>query len=69
MKTERRHELQTNQLADWLGESLLFVERYTKAIIATVVALAVVVLATFYLNYQSSRRQAAVWERYSMPPT
>jgi hypothetical protein len=64
MKTERRHELQTNQLADWLGESLLFVERYTKAIIATVVALAVVVLATFYLNYQSSRRQAAVWERY-----
>ena len=34
MKTERRHELQTNELADWLGHQFEHVKPHGKTILA-----------------------------------
>ena len=42
MKSEERHKLQQNELADWLGRSYAVIKPYANAILA-VVLLAVVV--------------------------
>jgi tetratricopeptide (TPR) repeat protein len=64
MKTARRHELQTNTLADWLGKEYETVRPYAKTLLGIV--LAAVVLVAFYLV--STRRSADVeareWTRY-----
>jgi hypothetical protein len=57
MKTERRHQLEHNQLADALGEQLGQVRPYFKTILAVVIAAAAVVVAVAVI---SSRRSAAM---------
>ena len=51
MKTARRHELQTNTLADWLGEAIESAKPYARLIGG--IALAGVVLVIFYFVMQS----------------
>lgn len=64
MKTERRHELATNSLADWLGEKIDALKPYSTAISATVLAVAVAVFAYVYWSQKNQARQAAGWEKY-----
>lgn len=64
MKTARRHELQTNELADWLGDVLKTAEQYSRAIIASVVAVAVIAGLYAYQRYQSAAREAQLWDSY-----
>lgn len=64
MKTERRHELETNDLADWLGHSIERTRPYFSAITAGVVAVVVIVGAVAVLRYRSQVRQAEGWDRY-----
>ena len=64
MKTERRHELQTNVLADWLGEKIDALKPYSTAISATVLAAAVAVFAYVYWSQKNQVRQARAWEEY-----
>ena len=61
MKTERRHELQTNELADWLGTTIQFIEANFRTVLGVIVALAVVVGAGFYLKSESATRRGQAW--------
>lgn len=64
MKTERRHELAKNDLANWLGEQIEALRPYSGAISASVLAAAVLIFAAvlFYQKHQATSSQA--WEDY-----
>ena len=64
MKTERRHELQKNQLADSLAHWIEAAKPYSRAALALVVAAVVAIFAWGYLSNQSSRRAADGWNAY-----
>lgn len=64
MKTERRHELQTNQLADALGRATESAKPYAKVALGVVVAVAVIAVAVWYLNQQAEATRAEGWDRY-----
>lgn len=64
MKTERRHELQKNELADWLGDKLIALQKYSGAIGASVVAVVVLIALGIYLSNRSASQTALAWERY-----
>ncbi|MBP86935.1 MAG: hypothetical protein CMJ64_09485 [Planctomycetaceae bacterium] len=58
MKAERRHELQDNELANWLGQYLAHVKPYSKTILAVaLLALAAAVAGSFVLRDQAARAQ------------
>ncbi len=64
MKTERRHELQTNELADWLGEHAKQYMPYAK----TGIGIAVLIVAgLFALNVMRGQREGqriGSWNEY-----
>ena len=64
MKSDRRHELQTNVLADWLGEHLESLRPHAMPI--TLVAIAIVVLGLGSIWYFGSEDQTAAeaWKTY-----
>lgn len=64
MKTTRRHELQTNQLADSLAHWIEAIKPYSRAALALVVALVVLIVTWSYLSAQSTRRNAEGWNEY-----
>ncbi len=64
MKTERRHELQTNELADSLARWIEIARPYSRAGLALVVAVAVVLFAWGYLHSSNSRRLGDGWNEY-----
>ncbi len=64
MKTERRHELKTNQLADSLARWIEAAKPYSRAGLALVVAAVALVFAWGYLSAQNSRRDADGWQEY-----
>jgi hypothetical protein len=61
MKTTRRHELQTNELADSLAHWIEAVKPYSRAAVALVVAIVVAIAAWSYLSAQSTRKAAEGW--------
>lgn len=64
MKTDRRHELQTNVLADWIGKHLQQVQGYSKTILAVILlVIAAAVGGTFLVQGQSARSQAG-WNQF-----
>ena len=64
MKTGRRHELQTNVLADSLAHWIEAAKPYGRAALATVIALAAGLFAWGYYSTQSTHRQAEGWDEY-----
>ncbi len=64
MKTQRRHELQTNTLADRIGHYLQRIRPYQKTILYSVVAVAVLAVALLYLSTQQQAKAGASWEDY-----
>lgn len=64
MKTERRHELQTNTLADWLGDKVIAAQTYSRAIWASIVAIVVIVVAVVFFAKRNEHTRAAVWQQY-----
>lgn len=64
MKTERRHELQHNVLADWLADTVAKVEPYSRAIWATIIGLLVIAALAIYLVRQRSANQQQEWDLY-----
>jgi hypothetical protein len=61
MRSERRHELQHNELAEWLFKAGQRVKPYQNAILAAVVALVVVVAAYTVWSRTSAAKTAAAW--------
>jgi hypothetical protein len=64
MKTERRHELATNELADWLGDTIERVKPYSTAITGTVLACALLAGAYVYYTRTSASKIEAGWSQY-----
>ncbi len=71
MKTERRHELQTNTLAATLARWIEVAKPYSRAAMAALVAIVVALFAWGFLSSQNSRRVAEGWTEFydaSMQP-
>jgi hypothetical protein len=64
MKTERRHELQTNTLAVTLARWIELLKPYSRVFLAAIIALVVAVFAWGFLSTQNSRRLADGWNEY-----
>jgi tetratricopeptide (TPR) repeat protein len=63
MKSEERHKLQQNELADWLGRGYAVIKPYTNAILAVVLLAVVIVSLTFWWNRQSRSEVSAGWDQ------
>lgn len=64
MKTQRRHELQTNQLADRIGVYIQKVRPYQKPILYGLATVAVLGAAVLYLSNRQQAKAGASWEDY-----
>ncbi len=64
MKTERRHELQTNMLADRLAHFIAAAEPYSQMILAGVVAVVVLIFAYLYMSARQTQRLTEGWDQY-----
>jgi len=63
MKSERRHELQQNLLADWLGRQIQAIKPYQNAILLAVAAVFVAAALYGWWSRQSGQTAAAAWNR------
>ncbi|HKD36624.1 MAG TPA: tetratricopeptide repeat protein [Pirellulales bacterium] len=61
MKTERRHELQSNELADFLTDMGEKAKPYAKGLLGVVLAALVIVLAYIYLTQRAKSEDAQSW--------
>ncbi len=59
MKAKQRHELHTNELADWIGETSETLKPYSGLIVAGLVAVVVVVAVIVYFRGASQRAAIA----------
>ncbi len=64
MKTERRHELQKNDLADYLGKHLLVIQPYLKWIGIGAVVVVLLLLVASIVSRRSQTTVARAWEEY-----
>lgn len=64
MKTKRRHELQTNTLADEIGVYLQKIRPYQKQILYGAITIIVLAIAVLYISGQQQARAGASWEDY-----
>lgn len=63
MKSERRHELQQNLLADWLGRQIQAIKPYQNAILLGIAAVFVIAALYGWWSRQAGRTAAAAWNR------
>ena len=61
MKTERRHELQTNELAIWLTSWLEAIKPYSKVLLGALVLLAAVWFAVTYVRSRGRETESRAW--------
>ncbi len=64
MKTERRHELQTNQLADWLGRQIENIRPHFTTILTVVAVLIVAMIGYGIWSSRSQEAAAEAWTSY-----
>ncbi len=64
MKTQRRHELQTNELADHIGNYMQAIRPYQNIILFGTVAVVAVVVAALWLNRQNQAKASLSWGDY-----
>jgi hypothetical protein len=64
MKTERRHELQTNELAHSLATGLEKARPYVKQVVICVVAVVALIVVVAFIRAQSATRHAEAWQAY-----
>ena len=66
MKTERRHELQTNQLADWIGHQYDHVKPHGKTILAASILGAAVIIAGAVILQDRDYAQQTAWTDFHL---
>ena len=64
MKTERRHELETNTLAKKLARWIELVKPYSKVFGGVLVAVLVIAVVGMFVRRQAARAEAAAWDAY-----
>ena len=62
MKSERRHELQTNALADWLGTTIERVRPYETTLLGVALLAAMLAVAGAWWRYHSAAQAAEAWQ-------
>jgi hypothetical protein len=63
MKTERRHELQTNELADRLTHWIAAAEPYARTILGVLLAIVAIVFAYGLISLRDSERANQGWDK------
>ena len=64
MKTERRHELEKNQLADWLTTKITWCEENARLIAGVVAGVAIIGIVYFVLSNRKQEREASAWNAF-----
>ncbi|MBN2024400.1 MAG: tetratricopeptide repeat protein [Pirellulales bacterium] len=64
MKGERRHELQHNALAEWMVGLVASIKPYTNAILAGVLLVVIVGVATALWVQRSHQQSASAWDEF-----
>ena len=64
MKAERRHELQTNALADWLAKTIQKVQPHANTILIGTLLVVGGIVAVVMLSGRSNQRSAGAWGEY-----
>lgn len=64
MKAERRHELQHNELADWIAEVAERLRPYTRAIVGVVLAALVLFIVYSWLTARRESSERTAWDEY-----
>ncbi len=64
MKSERRHELEQNLLAQWLTKAVATTKPYANAILAAILAVVLVWLVISYLGQRSEAQSTKAWDDY-----
>lgn len=64
MKTERRHELETNVLATSLAHGAERVMPYGRGVLAAIIAAIVIAGAWWYISVQNASQSAVAWDEY-----
>ncbi len=63
MKRERRHELQHNELADWLANAIEKLKPYQNVIFAVVVAVILAAGVYAWISHASEAKSVAAWDK------
>lgn len=63
MKSERRHELQKNQLADWLAGVIEKIKPYQNAILGVVILAVAVAAGLSWWTQRSAGKEAEAWDQ------
>src|SRR5687768_16683481 len=64
MKSKRRHELQQNDLADWMADFIERAKPYSKVVLAAVVAVVVIAGGAVFLMARARSQKAEAWNDY-----
>ncbi len=64
MKNERRHELQHNDLADWIAKKFKAIEPYSKSLLAIAIAACVIFFAYSFISGRAKDRETAEWDHF-----
>jgi tetratricopeptide (TPR) repeat protein len=64
MKSERRHELEQNELADWIAKSGERIKPYQNVILGAVILVAAGIIAYSLWTRQAQAQRDAGWDRY-----
>ncbi len=65
MKSQHRHDLETNELAKWLTSKIDEVKPYSTPVLGVVIAVLVVLFGWSWLSGSSEARQQAAWAMYN----
>lgn len=64
MKTERRHELQENELASWVGDAINKIQPYGRILAGLAVLAAVAFFVSSYLGSRNEEARQEAWAAY-----
>ncbi|MFM8252813.1 MAG: hypothetical protein ACKOBW_14555 [Planctomycetota bacterium] len=64
MKTERRHEIETNNLADWIGHQFEQVLPYSRVIAGGVLAVLLLAIVWGVMQQREATQKGAAWAEY-----
>lgn len=64
MKSERRHELEQNLLAQWLTKVIAATKPYVNAILTGILVVVLVVLVISYVTQRSDAQSTKAWDSY-----
>ena len=66
MKSEKRHQLETNYLADWLARTLKNSEPYQKPVVWAILAVVVLIGASVAWSKWTHWQTAAAWDEFNI---